>query len=416
MKIKAKVKRIRLASPFTYPTPGLAGRVGRLRSTPNHFCLLLFALCLLPFLLLSGCQKKEPSSVRASEPPAVQANVLEVQTEPFTATVAVTGTLVSTSRVDVKAETIGRVVRFPKEEGDRVAAGEAVVWVDDEDYRLAARQAESSVEVAEAGLERARVLEDHSRSELERARNLVKSGGITDKDLKAAELAERDARAQVSLAQAQLEQARAALAVARKRLEDTVVRAPVAGEIQHKFVRTGAYVEAPTPVFALVDNRRLELESPVPSSELAPIRPGQTVTFSVNSYPGKLSEGRIVEISPAVDVQTRSAKVRIRVDNRDGKLRAGMFAQGEILTGVEQQAIIIPAPAVYRDDRSAKESFVFVVEDNKAVRRPVRIGRERDSELEIVTGLKPGDLLIAEQSIELAEGVPVQPLRTQPRP
>jgi RND family efflux transporter MFP subunit len=133
------------------------------------------------------------------------------------------------------------------------------------------------------------------------------------------------------------------------------------------------------------------------------------VVFTVNSYPGVKFEGRVVEMAPAMDTETRSAKVRIQVPNQGGKLKAGMFAEGEIQTGVTAAAIVIPSSAVYRDDRSAKSSHVFVVENGKATRRIVRIGRERDSSLEIVEGLKPGDLLISEQNIEIAEGVRVQP-------
>ena len=111
------------------------------------------------------------------------------------------------------------------------------------------------------------------------------------------------------------------------------------------------------------------------------------VTFRVNSYPGTTFEGRVVEINPAVDDQTRSAKVRIQVHNPEGRLKAGMFAQGEILTGSNTAAIVIPSSAVYRDDRSAKSSYVFVLENGKAARRNMRIGRERDCRLEIVEGL-----------------------------
>ncbi|MGE5569576.1 MAG: efflux RND transporter periplasmic adaptor subunit [Rhodospirillales bacterium] len=367
-----------------------------------------FGVLITAAALLAGCGKKE-ETVSASEPPPVRVNVLKIRTQPFAATVAITGTLVSNSRVDVKAETTGRVVKFPKEEGEQVAAGEAVAWVDEENYRLALRQAQAAVSVAEAGLARAQVAEAHSRAELERARNLVKSGGITDKDLKAAEMAEQDARAQTKLAAAQLEQTKAALAAAEKKLRDTVIRAPVAGEIQRKYVNTGTYVEPPTPVVTLVDNSRLELESLVASSSIAPIRAGQQVTFTVNAFPGETFEGRVIEINPAVDADSRSAKVRIRVNNAGGKLRAGMFAQGEVLTGTKPAAVVIPASAVYRDDRSAKASYVFVVENDRAARRAVQIGRERDSTLEVVEGLKPGDLLIAEQSIELADGVRVEP-------
>lgn len=361
--------------------------------------------------LLTGCRKQEAATVKASEQPPVFAPVLAVGTEAFNATVPVTGTLVSNSRVDVKAEVMGRVVRFDKEEGESVSAGETVIWVNDENYQLTIRQSETAVRVAEAGLERARLVEAHSRSELERAENLLKSGGITDKDLKAAQLAGSDAQAQVMVANAQLEQARAALDMARKHLRDTQIKSPVSGEIQRKFVNKGAYVEAPTPVFTVVDNRRLELESPVASADLAPIRSGQAVTFKVNSYPGVAFQGRVIDILPAMDAETRSAKVRIQVNNAGGKLKAGMFAEGEILTGVNAAAIVIPSAAVYRDDRSAKSSHVFVLENGKASRRQVRIGRERDSKLEILEGLKPGDQLVAEQSIEIAEGVRVQARR-----
>jgi membrane fusion protein, multidrug efflux system len=358
------------------------------------------------FLLLAGCQKNV-AEVKASEPPPVQIKLVRVESRAFAATVAVTGSLISSSRVDVKAETTGRLVKFAKEEGDPVKAGEVVAWVDQENSQLAIRQADSAVKVAEAGLERARVNNTHSRSELERAQNLVKSGGITDRDLKLAQLAETDAAAQVLVAEAQLAQAQAALDTARKHLRDTEIHAPVGGEVQRKFINAGAYVEPTTAMMTVVDNSRLEVESLLASSDLAPIRPGQRVTFTVNSFPGVEFQGRVIDINPAVDADTRTAKIRVQVDNSAGRLKAGMFAQGEILTGVEANAIIIPATAVYRDDRSAKESYVYVAENGKAAKRAVRIGRERPGELEIVSGLKPGDMLVSEQSIELAEGVRV---------
>jgi RND family efflux transporter MFP subunit len=310
--------------------------------------------------------------------------------------------------VTVKAETMGRVTRFDKQEGEAVSAGEAVVWVNDENYQLALRQAQTALKVAEASLDRATLLEQHGVSELERARNLVKSGGITDKDLKSAEITRQEAKAQVVMAEAQCEASRSAIEVAQKHLRDAVIHSPVSGVIQRKFVNKGAYVEAPTELFSIVDNAMLEMESPVATAELGGIAAGQRVTFAVNSYPGVKFEGRVVESAPEVDVETRSAKVRIQIPGSGGKLKAGMFAEGEILTGTSPHAVVIPAAAAYRDDRSAKSSYVFVVENGKAVRRAVRIGRERDGKLEIVEGLKPGDSLISEQSIEIAEGVRVQ--------
>ncbi len=377
----------------------------------RHFRLLPLALCLL--LSASGCRKKESAAtIEGSELPSLDVEVVEVKAQPLALTVPVTGSLVSRALVVVKAETAGRLLKFAKEEGDAVTAGEAVAWVDDENYRLAVRQDQTAVQVSEAALARTRVAAEHAASELERARNLLKSGGITDRDLKAAELTERDSRAQVALAEAQLAQTRAVLAGSEKRLRDTVIRSPISGVIEQRFVNPGAYVEAPTQMFSIVDNQRLELESPVPSTDLAQIRQAQRVSFAVNSYPGATFEGTVVEVNPAVDPLTRSARVRISVNNSGGRLRAGMFAQGAIQTGVEHNTVVVPAVAVYRSAGSGGEAYAFVVENGKAARRAVRIGRETGGRVQIREGLRPGDVLIAEQKIELAEGVSVSPRKS----
>jgi membrane fusion protein (multidrug efflux system) len=355
--------------------------------------------------------KRNPQAASTAPLPSPRVPALKIEARPFAATVPLTGTLVSRSMVDVKAETTGRVLRFLKQEGETVREGEELIWVNDENYRLDVRHTKTAVQLAEATVERAKVLASHVSSELERANNLIASGGITDKDLKSARIADQDAKASVQMAQAQLEQTRTALELAEKRQRDTIIRAPVAGEIQKRHVNPGAYVEPPTPVFTLVDNQRLEVESPVPSADMGSVAPGQQVTFTTNAYPGATFEGKVVEVLPAVETESRSARVRISVNNASRKLRAGMFVQGEILTGMDRDAVVIPATAVYRDDRSAKNTYVFVIDSGKAVRRDVLIGRERGSELEIVQGLKPGEVLIAEQSIEITNGVPVEARR-----
>jgi RND family efflux transporter MFP subunit len=361
--------------------------------------------------VLTGCRREAPAEAASTaEAPAVPVQIIQVSEQEMPLTVPVTGTLVSLSRVDVKAETTGRVIRFQKEEGDMVRAGEPVVWVDSENSRLAVKQAESAVLVSEAGLERAKVLESHSAAELERARNLLASGGITDKDLKAAQVAEQDAHAQVALAAAQLEQARASLEVVRKRMADAVVKAPVSGEIQRKYLNAGAYVEPPTAVFSVVDNSRLELESSIPSSEIGSIRAGQRAAFTVNSYPGVTFEGRVIDVGPALDTESRAVKARIQASGR-GKLKAGMFAEGEIITGIQSRAVVVPLSAVCRDDRAGKEAFVYVVKNGKASRRAVRTGREIDSSVQILNGLAGGDAIVAEPGIDVGEGVAIQARR-----
>jgi RND family efflux transporter MFP subunit len=359
-------------------------------------------------LITAGCRSQRPTAVQAAEVPPVIATAIRLEARPFTSVIPVTGTLISRTRVEVRAETTGRVTKFSKEEGDHVQAGEPLLWVEEENYRLALKQSESAVQVSEAGLARSRVLAAHALIELERAENLIKSGGITDKDLKLAAVTEQDSRSQVHLSEAQLDQARAALDVSRKRLHDAVVRAPVDGEIQKKSVNAGSYVEPPTPVVVLVDNSHLELEAPVPSAELGQIRAGMRVTFTVNSYPNERFEGRVLELGAFVDAESRSSKVRVQLPNPGGRLKAGMFAEGEILTGTESRALVVPSTALFRDERGAGDASVYVIENSKAVRKQVKIARERDGLVEIGSGLKEGDVVVTEPSLELAVGVRVQ--------
>src|SRR4029079_10879529 len=135
------------------------------------------------------------------------------------------------------------------------------------------------------------------------------------------------------------------------------------------------------------------------------------VRFTVNSYPGESFDGRLIDVNPAVDEQTRSAKVRGRVVNTGGRRTPGMLAQGEVWRGASRNALVIPAAALYRDDRSAKSSYVFVQKNGRAARGDVRIGSERDTQVEIAEGLRPGEQVIAEQNIEIAQGVRVQARR-----
>jgi RND family efflux transporter MFP subunit len=372
-------------------------------------CKSVILLLAVSALLAFGCKRKETEATLAGQVSAVPVRVVKVQPSPLAVTIAITGNLVSRTWVEVKAETTGRLVKFPKQEGDPVSAGEAVAWVNAENYEISQRQAQTAVQVAEAGLGKTQVMAEHNQSELERSQNLLKSGGITEKELRAAEAAQRDSQAQTQLAKAQLDQARAALEAAQKKLRDTTILAPVAGVIEKKMVNVGAYVEPPTVILTIVDNQQLELESPVPSASLGQIRSGQKVAFQVNSYPETTFPGQVIEVNPALDPLSRAAKVRIRVDNPGGKLKAGMFADGNIQTGIEQDAIIIPIAAVYRNQGDAKDSYAFVVENDTAVRRKLRIGREMDSQVEVVAGLKPGDLLVSEQKIELADGVLITP-------
>ncbi len=368
----------------------------------------VFLLCLL--LALPSCAREAESSTKPAAEAPVFLSVKAVKIEPakLLHKVEITGTLVSSDAVDLKTEFPGKLVAITKEEGDYIRQGEVVAQLDPANPKLAVDQAEANLQTAVAALERGKVMEEHARIEDERARNLLQSGGITDRDLQAAQTALKDARAQVRLAEAQIEQARQMLAQAKKRLEDCSIVAPISGEVERKFLNRGSYLDGGAILYRIVDNSRLELETNVPAAELSRLKRGQQVLFSVSSYPAEQFEGRVQSINPAVVSQNRALLLQVTVPNPGGKLKAGMFARGAIVTGSSAEALMVPANAVWR--RPNQAPFVYVVEQNQARKREVGIGIEQPEGIEISKGLNPGDIVVSEQYLELADGSKVSPL------
>ena len=377
----------------------------RIAQHRKDFAAILAVESLL-LLLIAGCTNDRPKSA-APAAPTLAVRVVRVEAGPLEIGVDVTGSLVSSVAVDVKTEFAGRLGTLLKQEGDRVSRGELVAQLEDGNARLSVGQARAALEVAQAALDRAQVAEEHARREFDRAQNLLKSGGITDRDLQAAEAAARDAQAQVNLARAQVEQARQITAQAEKHLSDCRIISPINGEVDRKFVNPGSWVDANALVYHLVDNQRLELETNVASSELAVLARGQKIRFSVAAFPEQEFDASVLNISPAVQLQNRSVLVRAAVPNPGGKLKAGLFVKGRIITGVKPAVLMVPAEAVWR--RPGQPAFLYVVEQNRARRREVKLGIEQAQGFGIDSGLTAGEVVVAEQNLELADGASLAP-------
>jgi RND family efflux transporter MFP subunit len=371
---------------------------------------VVWAALVVPIVLIltsSGCSRETASAKTENAAPMLSVKTVRVEPRPVEQLVEITGNLVSAVTVDVKTEVPGRLVSLLKDEGDYVGKGEIVARLDDSNAILGVRQAEANLETIIAALERAKVAEEHARIEDERARNLIKSGGITERDQQAAEMALKDARAQLRLIEAQIAQARQAVDIAKKRLSDCSVYSPISGEVEAKRVNQGTYLDGGAVLLRIVDNQRLELESYVASSELARLKEGQTVRFSVSAYP-ETFEARVKTISPAVESINRSIMVKATVPNAARKLKTGMFVRGWIVTGVKPDSFLVPADAVWR--RPSQPPFVFVVEQDTAHKRQVATGSEQPDGIEITQGLKSGEVVVTEQYLELADGSRVAPL------
>jgi RND family efflux transporter MFP subunit len=373
--------------------------------------LLLAALSLASIAQWSCGQRQEekapdPADFRKDNALAVKATPVEIRE--WIATVSISGSLRTLSMVDVKPEVGGRLVAVHFQEGDMVRKDQLLAEIESTNYQLAYEQAQAALMVVQAGVERAKVSAEHARTEMDRADNLLRSGGITQKDHQAAMTGVKDADSQVRLAQAQTEQARAALAIAAKALKDCKIFAPAQGQVQKRFFDQGSLVTPGSPLCTLVDNSRLELECVIPSYQLASVRPGQRAEFTTPTWGERRFEGIVAAINPTVESDNRSVKVKLRISNPGGELRSGMYARGKITTGREKNALVIPRDALIPEKEGSETAGVFVVREGKARRLDIRIGASQLERVWVKQGLAVGDLVITEIGPSLREGVSVR--------
>ena len=201
-----------------------------------------------------------------------------VQTRDLVETLSLTGTLDPRSQVTVVPEISARLERVLKAEGDRVGRGGLLAVLDDADFRLSRDRAKSLLDVAEAN-------RAHAMAEKERADSLVKTGGITDKDHLAAQVA-------VQIADASHAQARSELAIAERQVGRTQITAPISGRIAKRHADAGAIVSAGTPLYTIVDDSVFEFRSSVASGDFGKVKVGETVTVTLDALPGFSAAGR----------------------------------------------------------------------------------------------------------------------------
>ncbi len=338
-----------------------------------------------------------------------------VESREWTVTVPVSGSLRSDSIVEVKAEVAGRLLATHFDEGDQVRKDQLLAEIDPANYKLALDQAQAALAVAQAGLERAKVTADHARREKERADNLLKSGGITERDHQAAVTSVKEAEAQVAMAEAQCGQARSAISVAEKALKDCRILAPAPGHVQRRFFDKGSYLMPASSVYTLVDNSRLELECLVPSYRLSELRLGQRAAFTTPTWGDRKFGGTVTAINPMIEADNRSVKAKVRLSNTGGELRSGMYARGEIEVRRRQGALVVPRSALLAEKESTSGS-VYVVTDGKASRRTVQVGGIQQDRVWILQGLQQGELVIEEIGPALKEGSAVRLQSQAPTP
>jgi membrane fusion protein (multidrug efflux system) len=303
-----------------------------------------------------------------------------------------TGELAAPDRALIAAEVDGRITEIRVDEGAKVAAGDVLLAIDPEKRRLDAdsagaqlRDAEASYVVAQREYERARALHDQG----------IASDSLLDQR-----------GTELSRAQARRDSALASSGVANKLLRDASVRAPFAGLVAKREVSRGDYVRTGQALLEVVALDPIEVEFTVAERDSARVATGQPVTVSVEPYPNEKFVGAVSAVSPVIDPRTRTMRVKARIPNSDGRLRPGLFARTDLGVAKRTGVVLVRAEAILQ--RADGEVLFTVGPDDRATRRVVKTGVQRDGRIEIVEGLAAdAQVVIAGQS-GLVEGAAVE--------
>ena len=325
---------------------------------------------LLPLLLVLGCADP-PVAGPDGAPLAV--GLASAEAVAWADTLEVTATLAPLEQADIASDLEGRVVAVHADLGQRVAKGEPLAAVLDEDWRLALSRAE--VDRAEA------------ERELARTEQLLASGMATPADL--------------DVARTRAEAARTAVAQAEARLARTVIRAPWDGVVAGRHVSVGDWVRAGTVVFAVVQVDPLRLQADVPEAWAGRVAAGTPALVVVEGAPPV--EVAVDRVGPAVTESSRTFPVEARIPNPDGALKAGAFARVRLTVGDRPGTVAVPARAVLT---SSGVSRVFEVRDGRAVEHPVEVVASEGDRI-LVTGVAPGARVAVRGAARLSDGAAV---------
>lgn len=329
--------------------------------------------------LVAACGNGE-SKERDRAAPLVKAE--PAGTMRFVERVEAVGTALANEQVTLSAPVTERIVRLNFDDGGYVNRGQVVAVL---------AQGQENAQLNEA---RARARE--AAQQLERVEALKSRGFATNSNLDAQAALAAQARAQAAGAQAQI--------------GDRVVRAPFSGWVSLRNISPGAVVSAGTEIATISDLSSIKLDFPVPETVLSAIQPGQTIVATSAAYPDQPFRGQIATIDPVINPNTRAVTVRARLPNPDRKLKPGMLLTVAIETA-PRLGLAVPELAVVGE---GDNRFVYVIDEEGAARRTqVRTGLRSDGRIEILQGLRPGQRVVTEGVVKLADGMKVRLAGTQ---
>lgn len=314
--------------------------------------------------------------------PAPGVIVAQAEIRPFPLSAEALGNARANESVDIRPKITATLTEILFEEGQEVQAGDVLVKLDNLEQVADLAAAQAALVDSEASYNRS--------SELFKNNVVAKSQLLQDEARKIAD--------------------EAMVSVAQKRLADTIVRAPFAGRIGLRRVSIGSLLGPGTVITTLDDTHVIKVDFDLPEIYLSRLEPGLKVLANSAAYPDHVFEGEVSSVDTRVDPVSRTVRVRSIMQNPDGHLRPGMFLTVKLLKQTVE-SLVVPERALI-PERSIQ--YVLVVGDNKIVeKRVVQIGRRRPGDVEILSGLSEGEMVIVDGVQKARDGQAVSIIETE---
>lgn len=363
-------------------------------------------------VLAAGCSKSDTAQARSAESTAKPVAVAVVQKESVRRAVDVIGTLAAVDQVTVSSEADGKVRTILADMGDRVAAGQVLIQLDNEkqQYTYEQQQAVLARTLAQYGakdpqnlpgientpdVQRANADLVQATQAFERASELIKRTLISQQALDDAKTALESKRASYDAAlqnarnlRASIQASEATVKLAGRQLRDTEIRAPFDGYVEKRLVNLGELVKAQMPVMAIVRLDPLKVTGEMPEKMAPWITVGLPVELHVDAYRDRTFTGKVTRISPAVNPATRAFAFEAVVPNAGAMLKPGTFARVHVESGKVDDLLTLPYAALqYRYGVNR----VFVVAGDRLAMRELQVGERLGERIEITGGVKEGE-------------------------
>lgn len=340
---------------------------------PTKYTKFVLLCCALFFI---SCTQQEQSEQEAGngEMPGVNVIAVKAKKQDISDNIALVGSLEANEAIEIKSEMDGTIDQINFTEGQKVEKGDLLFQIDIKKLQASFNQAKADANLAQTTADRYEAL--------------VESRAVS--------------RQEYDQTMAELESTEAKLVLVKEQLNDASIVAPFAGIMGERFVSIGQFIGKGAVLSSLVDQDPMKARFNVPERFLNAVSIGQDINMRVVAYTDETFKGEVYFIDPQIEESTRTALVKARVPNPDGRLRSGMFANLDLVMHVNDNAIVIPESALIV--RADTLSIYVVKEDDTVELREVKTGKRFDGLVEVTDGCAAGDIVVVEGYQKIGPG------------